>query len=110
MLASGLRQSGHEVVASTDGAAALAEFRRRPFDVVLTDLGMPGISGLEVCRAVKAVAPATLVGLVTGWGHSPDIRTGDAAGADFLIAKPYRIGQVRQKIAQFIAAADRSHP
>ena len=63
-----LRQQHHQVVVANDGVSGLARFRESRFDLVMTDLAMPGMSGWQVARAVKATRPQVPVVLVTGWG------------------------------------------
>jgi two-component system NtrC family response regulator len=63
-----LEQAGYRVVTAVDGDAGLSRFRKEPVDLVLTDLQMPGISGLEVLDQVKALQPETLVIVITAYG------------------------------------------
>ena len=64
-----LAATGHEVETASSGSDGIARFRSRPFDAVLTDLGMPDVSGWEVARTVRAEGePSVVLGLVTGWG------------------------------------------
>jgi GAF domain-containing protein/CheY-like chemotaxis protein len=92
-----LRRDGHEVVVCHDGRSGLAQFEAAPFDLVLTDLGMPGISGWEVSRRVKACRPGTPVAMVTGWGDQIDpARTPEV---DHLLAKPFKRAEIRAVVA-----------
>lgn len=79
-----LQGMGHRVTAADGGAQGLALFeealrRGEPYDLVLTDLGMPGILGAEVVRRVKAISPSTPVIVLTGWGHEAKPPEADAA-------------------------------
>ena len=56
-LATGLEEDGFEVTCAASGEAGLASLRERPVEVVLTDLRMKGMSGLELCRRVAEVSP-----------------------------------------------------
>jgi CheY-like chemotaxis protein len=100
VLADVLTSAGHQVVDLGDGADAIARVRAERFDVVLTDLAMPGISGWQVARAVKAVAPAVPVFLVTGFGVelSPDERR--ANGVDAVLVKPLQIQDILDAMAE----------
>ena len=84
-----LSQEGYEVTAVSDGRAALDAFRDRLHDVVVTDIRMPELDGLELLRRIKAISPETPVVVVTGHGT---IETAVAAmkegGFDF-ITKPF---------------------
>jgi signal transduction histidine kinase/CheY-like chemotaxis protein len=95
-----LHMSGHSAVVLTDGAAAIERFRAEPFDVVFTDLAMPGVSGWQVIRAVKAIAPTVPVFLVTGFGVelSPEERR--AHGVEAVLAKPLKINDLRTAVRQ----------
>jgi CheY-like chemotaxis protein len=105
MLQAMLGAAGHDVVITTGGAEALALFEGGNFDLVCTDLGMPGMNGWEVARAVRARAPGTPVILITGWGMSLDPAEIAAQTVDFVLAKPYRVTQVQEIVAQALARA-----
>jgi signal transduction histidine kinase len=81
---------GHEVRVARSGDAALAEARRRPPDVVLCDIGLPGMTGYDVARAFRsdpALRHARLVA-VTGYAQSEDRREAAEAGFDRHVGKP----------------------
>ena len=65
-----LRFKGYRVVAVTDGEEALKIIDKEDFDLVLTDLGMPRISGWDIAKKAKAKNPKLPVVLLTGWGTS----------------------------------------
>lgn len=91
-----LTEDGHTVVEASSGAAGLAQLAAgTPIDLVLTDLGMPGMTGWEVARAAKASHPHVRVGLITGWGEEPKASPEDRAGADFILAKPLTLEALR---------------
>jgi signal transduction histidine kinase/CheY-like chemotaxis protein len=95
-----LLREGHIVVAADDGPSGLAKCESETFDLVISDLGMPGLSGWDVARLVKQKYPGTPVALVTGW---VDRIAGDEARArhvDFLIAKPFTIDQILTVLGQ----------
>jgi PAS domain S-box-containing protein len=92
---------GHEVQVCTSGEEALAAVRSRPFDLVLTDLGMPEVTGWDVAREAKKVLPNVRVGLVTGWAEElRDPRELASRGVDFVISKPYRLDEIRTATAR----------
>jgi signal transduction histidine kinase/CheY-like chemotaxis protein len=98
-----LETSGHSVVVLTNGAAAIERVRREPFDVVFTDLAMPGLSGWQVARAVKATAPTVPVFLVTGFGVELSAEERRAHGVELVLSKPLDIQSVLDAVA-FAAA------
>jgi signal transduction histidine kinase/DNA-binding response OmpR family regulator len=103
---------GHSVVTASGGQAAIDEFASalesdRPYDVVITDLGMPYVDGRQVAAAVKARASGTAVILLTGW--EPHEVSGESiAGVDHLLRKPPRIRELRTVLAS--VAAERQPP
>jgi PAS domain S-box-containing protein len=89
-LAALLRMSGHSVMVAHDGAAALQLAAATPPDVMLLDIGLPGISGYEVARrarALPALAQARLIAM-TGYGREDDRRESVRAGFDMHLVKP----------------------
>ena len=80
---------GFEVETAPDGARALALVASRPWDVVLTDIRMPGADGFELLAAVKARAPATEVVLMTGYATVQDAVRAMKQGAFDYLEKPF---------------------
>ena len=101
-----LMSAGHSAVVLRDGEVALSRFRESPFDVVFTDLSMPGLSGWDVARGIRAVTADVPVFLVTGFGVevSPD-ELGNR-GIDAVLAKPLRIQDVLSVLAGVRSRAD----
>ncbi|AKJ27234.1 chemotaxis protein methyltransferase CheR [Caldimonas brevitalea] len=85
-----LRLGGRDVALAHDGEAALQEVRRYAPDVVLLDIGMPGMSGYEVARRIRSRPRGQQVCLValTGWGQEDDKQRALAAGFDAHLTKP----------------------
>jgi len=81
---------GHTVTVAEDGAAALQVFDPEAFDLVFTDLGMPGISGWQVARQVKRAAPDLPVVVITGWGAQLDPEQIAESGVDEVLSKPFQ--------------------
>ncbi len=84
-----LEEAGHVVVLAADGLQAKRAIEERNFDVVLTDLKMPGMPGMEVLRLVKARAPETEVIVMTGYGTVESAVDAMKAGAYEYILKPF---------------------
>ena len=100
-----LRQAGYDwdVREASDGAEALEAVRADEPDVVLSDWNMPNMSGIELLNALRAEGFETPFGFVTSEG-SPEMRaTADAAGALFLIAKPFTAESFREVIEPVLA-------
>ena len=88
---------GHDVVSVADGRAALDAMQRDRPDVILLDVEMPGLDGLEVCRRLKADAATRLtpVVMVTGQTDLSDRIRGIEAGADEFLSKPVHPQELR---------------
>jgi DNA-binding NtrC family response regulator len=89
-----LRLSGYEVVAATGGREALSLGQQQRFDVVLTDIYMPDVLGLEVVREFRRFSPATKVIAVTAQGSLDIALQAVEAGAFDFIAKPFNLDEV----------------
>jgi signal transduction histidine kinase len=94
-----LAGQGHEVVACEDGRSALAYVNGPAFDLALVDLSMPGLSGWEVAKALRAAQPQIPIALVTGWGDQIDIGEARARGIDYLMAKPFNVDDMTRLVA-----------
>jgi PAS domain S-box-containing protein len=96
-----LSELGATVVEAQSGREGLAHLEKGPaFDLVLTDLGMPGMTGWAVARAVKALHPSLPVGLITGWGEDPDSMADDRVTVDFILKKPLSIDALTSALAR----------
>ena len=83
-----LGPAGYEVETAASGEEGIDRYRNRPFDCVVTDARMRGVSGLIVCRAIKDHDPVSHVVLLTGVEHDPEELR--AAGVDRVLMKPTR--------------------
>jgi CheY-like chemotaxis protein len=86
-----LREYGHEVQTARDGPSALAACRQQLPDVVLLDIGLPGISGYEVAKQLRDefdMATPMLIA-ITGYGRRDDRKQSAAAGIDLHLVKPF---------------------
>ncbi|RNM14389.1 response regulator transcription factor [Nocardioides pocheonensis] len=83
-----LRAAGHTVVEAADGADALRAMRSDPADLVVLDLMMPGIDGLEVCRRLRAAGDVPII-MLTALGAEVDRVVGLESGADDYVTKPF---------------------
>jgi PAS domain S-box-containing protein len=102
-----LRAAGHHVTESNEGAKGLTHLDEHPVDLVLTDLGMPEMSGWDVTRAVKAVNPRLPVILLTGWGEHPASQADHPSLVDRILGKPVRLDELLVAIEQLTAPDDR---
>lgn len=93
-----LRRLGHNVVEVSSGEAALAALDKEQFELLCTDLGMPGISGWELIARARLLHPTLITLLITGWGEQIDEASARAGGIDFVLSKPFHIEQLRQAL------------
>jgi CheY-like chemotaxis protein len=105
-----LAAGGHSAVLVTDGAEAIRRFTAERFDIVFTDVAMPGVNGWQVARAVKDHVPSVPVLLVTGWGVelSPDELRGK--GIDAVLSKPVKFEDVLAAVAAFAPRSKEGSP
>lgn len=101
-----LAASGFEVEEAGTGRDALSAMQRHPFDLVLLDVSMPGMSGVEACREIRELAPRTGIVMVTVRDAEEDKVRALEAGADDYVTKPF---QFRELIARLRAVLRRTH-
>jgi len=89
MLGIVLRTEGFEPVFCTDGAEALTAFRDCRPDVVLLDLMLPGVDGIDICRAIRAESGVPIV-MLTAKADTVDVVLGLESGADDYVVKPFK--------------------
>ena len=84
-------RAGHRVLTAADGVTILEMARHWKPDLMILDIAMPHMSGLDVCRALRAESEIadTPVMMVSGWGFTTDMEAGAAAGADDYVVKPF---------------------
>jgi two-component system response regulator HydG len=93
-----LSRSGHTVAAVRSGADGLAAYKKAPFDLVVTDLKMDGMDGIEVTRALKQADPAAVVMVVTAFGTIETAVRAMQEGAYDFITKPFPPEVLRAKV------------
>ncbi|MET8565861.1 response regulator transcription factor [Streptomyces flaveolus] len=89
-----LTLEGYEVTAVADGVEALAQAHRNPPDVLVLDVMMPGIDGLQVCRVLRAEGNRTPILMLTALVETADRIAGLDAGADDYVVKPFDVEEV----------------
>jgi len=90
-----LSQQGHTVVTCEDGESALAELETRRFGLAMVDVGLPGISGLDVAKKLKGRWPDATVVVMTGYFDRVGPEGTQAKGVDFVLTKPFTLDQLR---------------
>jgi DNA-binding NtrC family response regulator len=98
LVAGFLRKQGCEVALAGDGKEALARFKAEPFDLVLTDQRMPGLSGLELLAAVRRVTPEVAVIVMTAYGTIETAVAAIKAGAADYLPKPLNLDELLHRV------------
>ncbi|MDF3019139.1 MAG: response regulator [Steroidobacteraceae bacterium] len=104
-LRSALQDEGHKVTTSDGGQAGIDAFgeaqkRGKPFDILITDLGMPYVDGRQVVASVRGMSPGTPIILLTGWGQHVAHDQERPPQVDRLLGKPPRIRELRSALAE----------
>jgi DNA-binding response OmpR family regulator len=92
-----LRKDGYDVVRASDGREALARFGEGEFDLVVLDVMMPHIDGLEVCRTLRATSSVPII-MLTAKAEEIDKVLGLELGADDYITKPFSMREFRSRV------------
>jgi CheY-like chemotaxis protein len=108
-----LKADGHDVASANGGQAGIDAFLANhasghPYELVMTDLGMPYVDGRKVAAAVKEISPSTPVILLTGWGQSLQAEGELPAHVDRLMSKPPKLAELREALLSFARAASSS--
>ncbi|MCG3208606.1 MAG: Sensor histidine kinase RcsC [Anaerolineae bacterium] len=96
---------GHKPTLADGGQAGIDAFREslaqgQPFDLVITDLGMPHVGGREVARAIKRISPQTPIILLSGWGRQLEGSGQTPGSVDIVLGKPPTLSQLRIALAK----------
>lgn len=96
-----LEQDGYETDSATDGEQALEKLRTGSYDLVLLDVMLPKLSGLEVCQSVRETSDVPII-MLTAKGEDMDKILGLEYGADDYIAKPFNMLEVKARIKSIL--------
>ncbi len=103
-----LRKEGYQVVQATDGRQALERFDEQPFDLVVLDLMLPKVDGLEVCRQLRGRSSVPII-MLTARSDEIDKVVGLELGADDYITKPFSLREFSSRIKAALRRAEMSH-
>lgn len=104
LMAEVLESSGCQVLSASTGQEGLRTLSEHSVDVIVTDVGMPGMGGLEVARAAKAIAPRIPVVVVTGWAEREDIASARGHEVDAVLIKPVDPDALTQTVTEVAQA------
>lgn len=98
ILRKGLAENNNEVSVALDGKTALEMIHNYNFDVVILDVMLPDINGIEICRRLRAGKNFVPILLLTALGTSENIVTGLNSGADDYLVKPFKFGELDARV------------
>lgn len=101
-----LKELGYEVSSYSNPEAALAAYRSAAPDVVITDVRMPGMSGLELTRAMLEMKSDCIIMILTGFPSIPDAVEAIRAGAVDFLSKPVRMEELRVRLERALENRD----
>ena len=106
LLVLNLHSAGYDVTAVADGREALARQTERAHDLLVLDLMMPGLDGLEVCKALRARGSATPILMLTAKSTELDRVLGLELGADDYLTKPFSLAELLARVKALLRRAD----
>jgi DNA-binding response OmpR family regulator len=105
----GLSEKNNEVSVALDGTTALEMILNYNFDVVILDIMLPDINGIEICRRLRAAKKFVPILLLTALGTTENIVTGLNSGADDYLVKPFKFSELEARIAALARRANQEH-
>ena len=105
LLSAMCQSAGYEIDTAESGNEGIEKIALRPYDIVLTDLSMPGISGLDTARRIKEIMPDIPIILLTGWEATIEKFELNSAGISDVLYKPFRIEQLTEMIISSVKAS-----
>jgi len=97
-----LSDNDYEVVTANSGEEAMDKIKQNPFDLIVTDIFMPGISGFDILRIVKDDYPKTKVVVMTAYGSSEKRDEAMDLGAKFYLEKPFEIKEFKRIVMEIL--------
>ncbi len=104
-----LRKEGYEVVGAMDGQAALDRFTEQRFDLVVLDIMLPKLDGIEVCRRLRTRSQVPII-MLTAKGDEIDKVAGLEMGADDYITKPFSVREFRSRVKAALRRGNMAGP
>ena len=98
-----LKKEGHEITSCTDGKEAIEQIENQIFDLIITDIMLPYVSGLEIVGIVKATTSMPII-VLSSMGQEKTIEEAFELGADDYITKPFNLTELSFRIKRFAKA------
>jgi len=98
LIRKGFAELNYEVSAAMDGTTALSMLGKHQFDIILLDIMLPDINGLEVCRRVRMSGNYIPIIMLTALGSNENIVTGLDTGADDYVTKPFKFSELEARV------------
>lgn len=105
----GLSEKNNEVSVALDGTTALEMILNHNFDVVILDIMLPDINGIEICRRLRAAKNFVPILLLTALGTTENIVTGLNSGADDYLVKPFKFSELEARISALARRSSQEH-
>jgi two-component system, OmpR family, response regulator MtrA len=100
----GLRRAGYQVTTASDGHEGLAHARRPVFDLIVLDVMLPGLDGLEVCREIRRTSRVPIL-MLTARADTVDVVVGLECGADDYVRKPFEVPELVARMRALLRRA-----
>lgn len=110
LLKRGLEEDGYEVSVAMDGSVGLEMAMQHSFDLLIVDLMLPGINGIEICKQLRAHNSPLSILMLTALGSTENIVTGLDSGADDYLVKPFKLAELKARIRNLIRRNNKVEP
>jgi signal transduction histidine kinase/CheY-like chemotaxis protein len=100
LLADFLESEGYDVTLAENGTEALRLFEQQTFEAVFTDVGMPGMSGWELARAIREQDSKIPLAVITGWGEAVGSVEQEEARVDWVVTKPFTLNRIAEIVME----------
>jgi DNA-binding NtrC family response regulator len=96
-------KENYKIVLASNGTDAAEEIQKEHFDVIITDLLMPGMDGIEVARKAKEIHPDTKIVMMTAFGSVLNREKAAEAGVSHFLDKPFSVDEVKSVVSQLLS-------